>query len=167
MLTDRRAFLKTLLGGTLLLISGYLFKVNLYTAKLTKDETETLRAYFDVLIPTDESPSASALNIDKILITEIEKDKTLLQHTKKTCKWLNSYSTGSTQLFISLNDDNRQILVKRVAESAEGTAHRIFYESTLKMAFFHYYSNPVSWKFLHYNGPPQPNGFMNYSETPV
>ncbi|MEO5356475.1 MAG: gluconate 2-dehydrogenase subunit 3 family protein [Nitrospirae bacterium YQR-1] len=161
--------MKTILGGGLLLISGYLFKINLYPSRLTKDETDTLRVFFDVLIPGDESPPASALNVDKILISEIEQDKTLLLPARKTCKWLNALSNSSFNIksFKLLDDANRQKIAGIASESTEGTVQRFFFDTTLRKALSHYYANPASWSSLRYNGPPQPNGFPEQSEAPV
>jgi hypothetical protein len=58
MALSRRSFLRLTLGAGLLASSGYILKDLFLPAQLYSGERETLQAFLDTLIPSDETPGA-------------------------------------------------------------------------------------------------------------
>ena len=108
----------------------------------------TLRIYVDVLIPADETPSGTALDVDRQLLLVAMGQRDYLRLLEQGLDWLN----------------------RRAREKASGrhnTLARVFFERTRADAFFHYYGRPESWPGIaRYSGPPQPSGFMDYMLPP-
>jgi Gluconate 2-dehydrogenase subunit 3 len=128
----------------------------------------TLKAYVDVLIPADETPSASALDVDKQLQTVAKGKPDYQRLLELGLDWLNARAQSSFGAnFPDLNEEKREAVVRQAAAAPYNTLPRVFFERTRADALYFYYSRPESWRGIaYYRGPPQPLGFLDYAERP-
>ena len=128
----------------------------------------TLGAYVDVLIPADETPSATALGVDKQLLATAAGVRGQQRLLDAGIDWLNTRSRARyARPFPELDERGREAIVGEAAAAGFGTLPRVFFERTRAAAFFHYYGRPESWRGIaHYRGPPQPLGFPDHAEPP-
>lgn len=129
----------------------------------------TLKAFVDVLIPSDEiTPSASALDVDKQLLTVAKAKRAYQRLLEQGLDWLNTQSQADFGgNFPELSEGKREAIVRQAAAAAYNTLPRVFFERTRADAFSFYYSRPESWRGIaYYRGPPQPMGFMDYAKPP-
>ncbi|MBF0337855.1 MAG: gluconate 2-dehydrogenase subunit 3 family protein [Nitrospirae bacterium] len=135
---------------------------------MTEDKRHTLKAFLDVIIPADESPSASALRVDIAIVAKSARDRRFLALLWRGCDWLDKQAKSlfGIRLFHLLDESMRQKIVSFAAESSEGSLPAIFFERLRRETFFYYYGNPLSWKSIDYDGPPQPSGFPDHSKPP-
>jgi len=128
----------------------------------------TLRAYLDILIPADETPSATSLDVDKQLLAVASGQRDYQTLLEWGLDWLNRRAREQYgREFPELEEGNREAVVREAAEAGYNTLPRVFFERTRADAFFHYYGRPESWRGIaHYRGPPQPLGFPDYIDPP-
>ena len=129
----------------------------------------TLKAFVDVLIPSDEiAPSASALGVDKQLLTVAKGKRAYQRLLELGLDWLNTQSRSDFGgNFPELNAGKREAIVRQAATAAYTSLPRVFFERTRADAFSFYYSRPESWGGIaYYRGPPQPLGFTDYAKPP-
>ena len=128
----------------------------------------TLRAYVDVLIPADETPSATALDVDKQILVVARGHRNYQRLLDLGLDWLNMQARAKHgRNFPELAEGDREAVVRQAADAPNKTLPRIFFERTRADAFHFYYGRPESWRGIaHYRGPPQPLGFMDYAEPP-
>ena len=128
----------------------------------------TLGAYVDALIPADETPSASALGVDKQLLAAAAGAPGHRRLLDAGLDWLNTRSRARyARPFPELDERGREAIVGEAAAAGYGTLPRVFFERTRAAAFFHYYGRPESWRDMaQYRGPPQPLGYMDYTQPP-
>ena len=128
----------------------------------------TLRAYVDVLIPADETPSGTELAVDKRLLAVAGRQHDYGRLLEMGLDWLNIRARerfGSN--FSDLNESGREAIVGEAATARYDTVQRVFFERTRADAFFHYYGRPESWHGIsYYRGPSQPLGYMDYAKPP-
>ena len=131
-------------------------------------DDSTLRAYVDVLIPADETPSATALGVDKQLLLVARGQRNYQRLLEFGLHWLNEQARGNYgRSFPELDERNRELVVGQAAAAGHRTLPRMFFERTRADAFFHYYGRPESWRGIaHYRGPPQPRGLLDYTQPP-
>ena len=132
-------------------------------------EEATLRAFVDLLIPADEiTPSASALGVDKQLLTVANGKPAYQRLLELGLDWLNTQSRADFGgNFPELDEGKRETIVRQAAAAAYNSLPRVFFERTRADAFSFYYSRPESWRGIaYYRGPPQPLGFMDYARAP-
>ena len=165
---SRRKFLKLALGTTLLAWSGYLAQRILWPASLGKDELHTLAYYLDTLIPADQTPSATALAVDKKIVAAATLDHRLRRLITTGCAWLDTQAKDhyDVESFSSLSETQRESVVTLAAAEKIDTLPRVFFERLRQDAFFHYYAQPASWSGLAYAGPPQPKGHLDFYLPP-
>jgi hypothetical protein len=164
----RRQFLKLALGAALLAWSGYLVQRILWPSALGKDELHTLAYYLDTLIPADQTPSATTLDVDKKIVAAATLDHRLRRLIKTGCAWLDAQAKDryGVENFSSLSETQREHVVALAAAEKMDTLPRVFLERLRQDAFFHYYAQPASWSELPYAGPPQPKGHLDFYLPP-
>ena len=128
----------------------------------------TLRTYVDVLIPADETPSGTALGVDKQLLVVANKQRDYQRLLELGLDWLNKQAQAEYgRNFPELDEGKREAIVRQAAAAGFNTLPRVFFERTRADAFFHYYGRPESWRGMaQYRGPPQPLGYMDYTQPP-
>lgn len=126
-----------------------------------------LAPFLDVLIPRDETGSATDFNVDRRLLSEAQSDPAHVQLLRAGCQWLDSEARGrGASGFAELDPAGQDVIVARLARMREGSPQRVFFETVRRDAFRAYYADPASWKPLGYTGPPQPAGYMDRNEAP-
>lgn len=166
----RRFFVGSALGGALSWMrparAAPVASVESFAPPVRADAT--LRAYVDVLIPADETPSGTALGVDSKLLAAAKRQSDYQRLLDLGLDWLNRQArAGFGRDFPSLGEGEQQELVSQAAAAGHDTLPRVFFEWTRADAFFHYYGRPESWRGIrHYRGPPQPLGYLDHTEKP-
>jgi Gluconate 2-dehydrogenase subunit 3 len=161
---SRRSFLRLTLGAGLLASSGYILKDPFLPAQLYSGERETLEAFLDTLIPSDETPGALQLGVARKVLAKASEDNQYRRLIRKGCAWLDrkAKERGGTG-YAKLGERAREEVAAESAVAPAGSVARIFFERVRSDAFFHYYACPASWAGLGYKGPPQPHGYPDYN----
>lgn len=127
----------------------------------------TLAAWLDTLIPADETPSATQLGIDRMMLAVARKDPDYRIVLDFGCSWLDQQARAQGAVdFAALDTTGREAIAARAAAAGEAPEY-YFFVSTRDEAFGFYYRQPESWPGLGYRGPPQPLGYMNYVRKPA
>ena len=133
----------------------------------TPSAVDTLGAWLDTLIPADETPSATQLGVDKMLLAAASADGDYLSLLNFGRIWLDLQARQhGASGFAALDADAREAVAARAAGARPGSAQRRFFEVTRQDAFTYYYQQPGSWPGLGYSGPPQPLGYPDYTRAP-
>ncbi len=127
-----------------------------------------LPAFLDTLIPADESPSATDLQVDKKLLEKIAQDPAYKKLLDYGCLWLEQRASSQYQeSFWQLNEQQRDAIVTLLASKHPSSyAHQFFFR-VQRDAFALYYSDPASWHGLALRQPPQPEGYAEYDRPPL
>ena len=129
---------------------------------------KTLRALVDTLLPGNGAfPSASALGVDRSILSAAESNTGLAKLISAGCRWLDqaAHSTGEGAFF-ELAAPVRASIIAAAERSAGRSLPRVLFSSTRDLAFRYYYASPESWRPLSYAGPPQPSGFAGHDRAP-
>jgi hypothetical protein len=129
---------------------------------------ETLKEYLDILIPADETPSASQLGVDREMLAKGRKDADYQLALVVGMDWLDEQARErGTRDFVSLDPAAREAVVAVAAEADSESVENLFFEITCMDAFLYYYAKPESWRDLDaFQGPPQPVGYSDYYLPP-
>ncbi|HEX5372440.1 MAG TPA: gluconate 2-dehydrogenase subunit 3 family protein [Aquabacterium sp.] len=110
----------------------------------------------DHLIPADElTPSATQLQIDKRLWSEVLKDDDYARLVRFGCEWLDRYHPEG---FRGLGADEREQLVLWMSQAPWEAPQRRFFELVRDHAMKLYYLEPVAMRGTPLERPPQPGG---------
>ncbi len=126
-----------------------------------------LGPYLDTLIPRDESPSATDLNLDHRFIDHGHRNGRYMRLLRIGCKWLDAEAQrlgGSG--FADLDPTSQEAIVTKAAAAPKGSLPHVFFKLTRRNAMRSYYANPETWDSLGYSGPPQPDGYLDHTEAP-
>lgn len=139
-----------------------------WPAPVRTADTATLRAYVDVLIPADRTPSGSALGVDARLWEVVAPQPDYRDLLNRGLAWLDERArAGYGRGFAQLQAGPQEAIVQQLAGAVHGSLQRVFFERTRADAFFHYYGRPESWPGIgDYSGAPQPRGFMHQAQAP-
>lgn len=163
----RRNFLKLVAAAAPALITerAYALKTGQSTAAIRQYGLEVLASYLDTLLPADESPSASHLDIHHALVEHALGVENYPQLLSLGCRWLDAMAGGQGS-YSRLDLASRERIVVLAESQQAGKIERIFFERTLEDSMRLYYSHPDSWPSLGFTGPPQPIGFPDYRQAP-
>lgn len=162
---SRRSFLRLTVGAGLLASSGFILKGVFLPAELDAGERQTLEAFLDTLIPSDETPGALQLGVAEKILAKASGDSQYRRLIRKGCAWLDRRAGSKPGAgYSSLNEKRQEEIVGESAGSPAGSVPRIFFDIVRSDAFYYYYAHPASWTGLGYQGPPQPYGYPGYTE---
>lgn len=161
---SRRSFLK---WSAVMWALTRLFPVHAGKQLSTQVPDSTLVAWLDTLIPADETPSATQLGVDRIMLAAERKDPDYRIVLDFGRNWLDEQARlqGAAD-FAALGTTGREAIAARAAAAGEAPEY-YFFLSTRDEAFAFYYRQPESWPGLGYRGPPQPLGHMDYARKPA
>lgn len=110
---------------------------------------KVLPVFLDTLIPADESPSASDLQVDGKLLKRVEQDPSYAKLLEYGCVWLEQNSNREYQKsFWQITHQQRhQIVILLASKHPSNNAHR-FFTRVQRDSFELYYSDPESWQGL-------------------
>jgi hypothetical protein len=167
----RRELLRLLLGLAAWLPTGWLLAasrpVRTPASRQMVEPPPALGTLIDVLLPRDQSPSGTDLDIDQYLWSAAIRHEEQGRLVWLLCAWLDreAISAGATD-FRSADEALRNTLVRRASESPPGTMPGAAFRFIQDRAFERYYVDPRSWSSLGYDGPPQPQGFPGHAQPP-
>ncbi|NOX08910.1 MAG: gluconate 2-dehydrogenase subunit 3 family protein [Gammaproteobacteria bacterium] len=166
----RRFFLKYSLAGMISTWAGSASTASISLGQPINHNPQqnTLRAFIDVLLPEDETPSASQLGIDEEILTRVANHPNYTRLLHGGLAWLDkmAYAQYNRRGFTLLTQAQREAIVRMAEATKMPSAQRLFFEQIRKDSFLFYYSHPQSWSNLGFNGPPQPAGFIDYTQAP-
>jgi Gluconate 2-dehydrogenase subunit 3 len=132
------------------------------------DDSRTLAAYLDTMIPADElGPGALELGVLEAIEAAAAQDAGYRRLLALGCAWLDQQAAffGAKEFGV-LGDNERGRLVLFASEQAPGSLARRFFEITQNRAFRVFWARPEAWAGIGYRGPPQPEGFLDYALAP-
>jgi len=128
---------------------------------------QNLSALLDVLLPEDESPSASQLGVDARILAEASGNPNLMRLLDTGSTWLDRQARRQgAQAFHQLDEEHQIGIVKLAEAQPQPSLVQIYFRYVQDRAFNYYYAHPESWPSLGYVGPPQPRGFPDYDRPP-
>lgn len=126
----------------------------------------TFAAFLDTLIPADETPSATALGIDRLLLAEAVGRTNYPELLAEGTAWLESEAAAAGLAhFAAAADAVRERIVASAFAAEQGTLPRVFAEFMRQDAMRLYYAQPGSWPGM-IDGPPQPLGYLSVDLPP-
>lgn len=160
---SRRDFLK---WPIVMWVLARWFPARAATSPAQQAPAATLGAWLDTLIPADETPSATQLGVDRMMLAAAANDPDYRIVLDFGRKWLDVQAQArGAKDFAALDTAAREAVAARAAGAGEAPEY-YFYISTREEAFKFYYSQPESWPGMGYRGPPQPLGHMDYTRKP-
>ncbi len=133
----------------------------------SRDPLAALPSFLDILIPRDETGSATDFGVDRQLVAAASRNRRQMDLLRAGCQWLEFEAReDGGRGFADLDPASREAVVARAAAARPGLLPRAFFDRTREDALRAYYADPASWKSLGYDGPPQPHGFMDHTEAP-
>ncbi|MCD6672512.1 MAG: gluconate 2-dehydrogenase subunit 3 family protein [Burkholderiaceae bacterium] len=171
MTLNRRNWLKLAASGTVLPGAGLLTlprRLRMRIVPITALERAVVSRIVDLLIPTDETPGALRLGIDREVLADIEARRWDARWVAEAALWLDAQARADDgDDFLTLDDARQIALLQRMESAPEGgTPARVF--RLLRHATMSaYYARPETWPSLGFDGPPQPAGFPGYAGPPV
>jgi hypothetical protein len=163
MSVSRRGFLK---WSTVVWALSRLFPVRAATPAVNPASDATLGAWLDTLIPADETPSATQLGVDRMMLAAERNDPDYRIVLEFGRKWLDAQARARGAVDFAALDEAGREAVATLAAGAGDAPEYYFYLSTREEAFAFYYARPGSWQGMGYRGPPQPLGHMDYTRKP-
>lgn len=126
-----------------------------------------LGAWLDTLIPADQSPSATQLGLDSIILDSLRGNSRQAQILVLGCNWAEreAIKSGVTG-FVSLDETGCIAIVSKAEMSPRPSLPNVFFRTTIDLAFREYYALEAVWASLGYAGPPQPAGFPGHDRAP-
>ncbi len=132
-----------------------------------KASIRALGPFLDTLLPQDSTPSATQLDVDKHIVTRMRGHNRLAKIVVLGCTWLDQQACEQGAEEFALLEAARQERIVTTAEaSPPRKLPRIFFATTRRLAFRHYYAQPASWPGMRYAGPPQPIGYPDHADPP-
>jgi len=164
MFVSRRSFLK---WPAVMWALTRLFPVHASEQVTSQVTDATLGAWLDTLIPADETPSATQLGVDRMMLAVERRDPDYRIVLDFGRKWLDKQARAQGAAdFAALDATDRGAIAARAAAAGDSPEY-YFFLSTRDEAFAFYYQQPESWPGLGYGGPPQPLGYMDYMRKPT
>jgi hypothetical protein len=128
----------------------------------------TLRAFLDTLIPADETPSASALGVDRALLEIARAREGYLPMVEQGMAWLDRSARAlGAKSFVAASEAQRAAVVAAAERAQPRTLPRTLFERVRADALRLYYAQPAACAGLGYTGPPQPVGFPDFERPPA
>jgi hypothetical protein len=160
----RRRFLGLLCEAAV--IAPLVFQIRTASASLDKVgvNSETLSAFLDVLIPKDETPSASELNTHTKIIAHGYRIENYIVLLQQGLAWLDRQSvTYFMKPYAALSTREQERVTYLASTQDAPSIVQLFFSRIKNDALFIYYTQPESWKGM-IESPPQPYGYPDFQE---
>lgn len=161
----RRAVLKLIAGSGLAAGLYALFRP--LDFQVPESGKSTFAVFLDTLIPADETPSASALELDAEILASVKPSSSFQRLITQGCAWLELQASEQYGVaFTVLEEPARVAIVQRAEASAKNSMENVFFRAVRDDVLNRYYARVEAWPALGYAGPPQPDGFPDHSRPP-
>jgi hypothetical protein len=106
--------------------------------------------------------------VDRDIVEAIRTSRRRVKILALGCAWLDEQARdlGAGE-FALLAVPQREAIVATAEQSVARSLPRVFFSTTLQLAFERYYAHPETWGALGYDGPPQPGGFPGFAGPPA
>lgn len=133
-----------------------------------EDELQTvLPDFLDTLIPADQTPSATELDVDREINQYLDTQPNYRNIVMFGCLWLNKQAQARySSNFAALSLEQRTTIVTALESMKDNQTAQFFFQLAKDKAFEFYYSKPQSWSGLGIQQPPQPLGYRDYDQAP-
>ena len=124
-------------------------------------------AFIDVLVPRDEAPSASDLDVDRRILAKASAIPAYGKLLRYGCAWIDKQAhqlDASVEHFRDLEADTQIRIVELAEAGKDKSVGKVFFRNVLADTMRYYYASPGAWRALGYDGPPQPEGFLDYDQ---
>ncbi len=130
--------------------------------------TTVLPEFLDTLIPSDQTPSASQLNVDEDMIDYLQEKLRYKNIVMFGCAWLNKQANEIfSEDFLNLDTQQKIQIVEKLESTKQNQTAQFFFHHIKDKAFEFYYSKPQSWIGLEFHQPPQPLGYNDYNQRTI
>ncbi|KKB08611.1 hypothetical protein VE26_00485 [Devosia chinhatensis] len=126
----------------------------------------TLKAFADVIVPADETPSAGDLNVHLLLIEQTRDRENYPALLAQGTAWLNQEAQrlGGTS-FAGLDEADQLVIVRSAFTSEPQTLARVFADFLRQDILRLYYGQQAAWGPM-MSMPPQPLGYQDVHLPP-
>jgi Gluconate 2-dehydrogenase subunit 3 len=135
------------------------------------DHPDSLRAlgpFLDTLLPEDETPGATQLGVDRLIVESMRERSQLARVIALCCAWLDQQARerGAAE-FAQLDEAARISIITAAEQSAPSSLPHVFFAATRQLAFHEYYAQPAAWRGMPDAHTPQPEGFSGHDRRPA
>lgn len=135
---------------------------------LNEKEIEAIRVCLDLLIPADETPSATTVGVDVCLRDEANADAQIAALLRQGLLWLGAQTGDRGADDFPALPEAEQVALLELAEAADPeSVEQRFFSYLRSRAFHYYYATPIAFSFPGYLSSPQPDGYPDYSKPIV
>lgn len=132
---------------------------------LSSTEFKVIQVCLDLLIPADDTPSATTLDVDIQLRDEVDVNPQIKATLREGVFWLTYKAMERGRGDFSSLDETEQIALLTLAEMADpGSIEQLFFSCLRNRAFYHYYASPSAFNIPGYHTSPQPVGYPGHSK---
>jgi len=167
---DRRTWVRLSVAGALASAVAsipFLRRLRVRILPVTDHERQTLTRVVDLLVPSDDTPGAIDLGIDRSILARFEATRQEARRLADVCLALDRLARGLQGSDFLSAAEAAQIevitgLMVKERNPAVARALRALRRQTMTL----YYSRPESWTGLGIHAPPQPAGYPDYADPP-
>ncbi|MGI9280533.1 MAG: gluconate 2-dehydrogenase subunit 3 family protein [Endozoicomonas sp.] len=126
-----------------------------------------LPSILDVLIPRDQTPSATDLDLDRSITEIAAQIPNYPELLQQGTQWFENTSIQSFNAsFPDLIIHSQELIVEASFKQPEMTLPRVFIERLRDDVMTLYYHNSASWGGMEIDRPIQPIGYPEHEEPP-
>ena len=162
MARSRRQFLRDLLLAAAFAASGVTLWWRGRLPTLADGES-TLAALVDTLLPSDDTPGALELGVDKAVFKALQAEPRLGDLARAGLQW---FDAAADRPFAQLPLPARSELVARAAGADRAKVERAFVDQLRHLTIGFYLTHPQNLRGLAYAGPPMPAGYSDQATAP-
>ena len=161
MTINRRTFFKL---GLLSYLSVFVSRISF--AKPETVFSSVFPAFLDTIIPADQTPSATQLNVDKDIVQDLNQNQRYMNICLLGCLWLDKKAVEKYKSsFGNINLIQRSEIVTELENQKQNQTTQFFFYLIRNKAFDYYYSKPQSWQGIGIDQTPQPLGYPDYDQA--
>lgn len=159
---SRRAFAQSL--GAVPLFSTVVTGAEAQTSELI----EMLAAVADLVVPRDDTPSASDIGVHERLIEQARKVPNYPRLLSEGLNWMEQQArTAYGRPFLALTGDRRDRIFAEAFDAAPGTLPAVFARRVRTDVLTAYYRDARVWAGLGIDRPIQPEGYPDFEHPPA
>ncbi|WP_439103952.1 gluconate 2-dehydrogenase subunit 3 family protein [Celeribacter marinus] len=138
-----------------------------HAASVSNPDIERLTRLVDVIVPKDETPSASELNVHTYLVTLGDQIDNYALLLREGSAWLEASSQKKfNKAFVTTTASEADQVLRLAMRYPELHLPRVFAARMVQDVLKIYYAIPATWPSLGFDGPIQPAGFSDFESRP-